>query len=133
MTEQEIIQGNITIALFMGYIVGDYQNQGKPIYNGHKTAKTIGEQKELWGGLELQFTGRFTEYVQYPFNTDWNYIMPVVAKLEQQKDSYEYEPFLMLRDEVITGRVETTYQEVINCINHLNEQNEKARDNKFCA
>lgn len=71
------------IAEFMGYKIIKYNDTDNTIYNGNKYAKTIGEQKELWGGLELQFTGRFVYKVDFPFNTDWNYLMPVIAKIEQ--------------------------------------------------
>lgn len=80
--EHQIVDETVLIAQFMGYEVGDYQKQGKPIFTRHKYAKTIGEQKELWQGLDLQFTGRFTERVKYPFNTDWNYLMPIIHQIE---------------------------------------------------
>jgi hypothetical protein len=73
-----------TIAKFMGYEIIDYQhNSYNPIYNGNKQFKTIGEQKALWGGLELQFTGRFTNAVEYPFDTNFNYLIPVIRKIEE--------------------------------------------------
>ena len=65
------VETNRVIAEFMGYEVIPYQhNEFRPIYNGNRYAKTVGEQKALWGGLDLQFTGRFTEQVKYPFDTD---------------------------------------------------------------
>ena len=79
----QLIKINTTIAEFMGYNIIPYQhNEYKPIYNGNRFAKTVGEQKELWMGLDLQFTGRFTEYVQYPFNSDFNYLIPVIKRIE---------------------------------------------------
>lgn len=83
--EIKTTEESILIAQFMGYEVIDYQhNENKPIYNGNKFAKTIGEQKKLWGGLELQFTGRFTEYVKYPFSTNWSYLMPIVKQIDNK-------------------------------------------------
>ena len=68
------VKTNTLIAEFMGYETIPYNgNKNVPIYNGNEYAKTVGEQKALWGGLDLQFTGRFTERVNYPFDTDFNY------------------------------------------------------------
>ena len=81
---ENLIRINRTIAEFMGYEVVPYQhNQYNPIYNSNKFAKTIGEQKALWGGLDLQFTGRFTNAVQYPFDTDFNYLIPIIKRIEE--------------------------------------------------
>ena len=33
-------------------------------------------------GLDLEYTGRFTEYVNYPFDTDFNYLLPVIRRIE---------------------------------------------------
>ena len=82
--EQTTILINRIFAEFMGYEVINYQhNEKRPIYNGNKYAKTVGEQRKLWGGLDLQFTGRFTEQVQYPFETDFNYLIPVIKRIEE--------------------------------------------------
>lgn len=79
------VKTNILIAKFMGYETIPYNgNVNVPIFNGNKYAKTVGEQKSLWGGLDLQFTGRFTEKVNYPFDTDFNYLIPVIKRIEEQ-------------------------------------------------
>ncbi|MCC6721545.1 MAG: hypothetical protein IT243_05035 [Bacteroidia bacterium] len=79
------IKTNRLIAEFMGYEVVPYNgNKNVLIYNGNKYAKTVGEQKALWSGLDLQFTGRFTEKVNYPFDIDFNYLLPVIRKIEEQ-------------------------------------------------
>jgi hypothetical protein len=84
MTEEQVIKTNSLIAEFMGYNIIPYQNnEYKPIYNGNKFAKTVGEQRHLWGGLDLQFTGRFTENVQYPFHADFRYLIPVIRRIEE--------------------------------------------------
>ena len=76
---------NTLIAKFMGYEIIPYNgNKDMPIFNGNKYAKTVGQQKSLWGGLDLQFTGRFTKRVSYPFNTDFNYLIPVIKRIEEQ-------------------------------------------------
>lgn len=75
---------NKTIAEFMGYEIIAYKgDKNKLIYNTNKFARTIGEEKELWGGLSLQFTGRFVEYTQFPFNTDFNYLIPIIKRIEE--------------------------------------------------
>jgi len=85
LTEQKKIENTVLIAEFMGYEVIPYQgNVYKPIYNGHKHTKIIGEQEKLWNGLSLQFTGRFTECVKYPFDTDFSYLIPVIKQIEEQ-------------------------------------------------
>lgn len=84
-SEPELVKNTVLIAEFMGYEVIPYQgNEYKPIFNGNKFAKTVGEQKALWNGLDLQFTGRFTEFVKYPFDTDFNYLLPIIRRIEQQ-------------------------------------------------
>ncbi len=80
-----LVDINRLIAEFMGYAVIPYQhNEYRPIYNGNPRARTVGDQKALWGGLELQFTGRFVEQVAYPFDTDFNYLLPVIREIESQ-------------------------------------------------
>lgn len=79
------VKTNTLIAEFMGYEIIPYNgNKNWLIYNGNKHAKTVGDQKALWNGLDLQFTGRFTEKVNYPFDTDFNYLIPVIRKIEEQ-------------------------------------------------
>lgn len=82
---EKIVKINTVIAKFMGYEIIPYNgNKYAPIYNGNKYAKTVGEQQTLWGGLNLQFIGRYIERVQYPFDTDFNYLIPVIRQIEEQ-------------------------------------------------
>jgi hypothetical protein len=84
INEAELIAINTSIAQYMGYDIIPYQNNElRPIYNENKYAKTYGEKFRLWGGLNLDFTGRFTEHVQYPFNTDFRYLIPVIQRIEE--------------------------------------------------
>ena len=81
---EDIVKISRLFAEFMGYKVIPYQhNENRPIYNGNKYVKTIGEQKALWGGLDLQFTGRFIENATYPFDTNFNYLIPVIRRIEE--------------------------------------------------
>jgi len=117
------IENTRLILEFMGYEVINYQhNELKPIYSGHNSLKKVGEFKKLWQGLDIAIIGRFTEYVKIPFDTDFNYIMPVVAKIEQLPDIYEQEEFLLIRDELCTGRIDTVLDSIINFINSYNQQ-----------
>jgi hypothetical protein len=132
------LENNKLIAEFMGYEVIDYQhNKYAPIYNGNKYAKTIGEQEKLWGGLSLQFTGRFTEFVNYPFNSDWNYLMPIIKMIEYL--GYEVvisriscqingisdreNPISSMVCGDISKKIEITYDAVIQFIKWYNAQN----------
>jgi hypothetical protein len=75
---------NRVIAEFMNYEIIPYNgNKNRLIYNGNKYAKTVGQQKDLWCGLSLEFTGRFVNDVKYPFNTDFNLLIPVIKKIEE--------------------------------------------------
>ena len=81
---KKLVKENTLIAKFMGYEIIPYNgNKNTPIYNGNKYAKTVGEEKSLWNGLDLQFTGRFTEKVKYPFDTDFSYLIPVIRRIEE--------------------------------------------------
>lgn len=55
------------------------------------------------------------------FDTDWNWLMPVVAKIEQLPDVYDIEEFLLIRDELATARIETTYDAVVEFIEWYNK------------
>lgn len=107
------------IAEFMGYEVINYQHgEFRPIYNGNKNAKTLGELKKLWGGLDLQFTGRFVEYVNFPFSTDWNYLIPIVFKIIDLKNVYGIEKQKILNS--INPDINITYNAVIEFIKWYN-------------
>lgn len=132
---ENIIEINTIIAKFMGYEIIPYQhNKSNPIYNGNKFAKTIGKQKELWLGLDLQFTGRFTNTVQYPFNTDFNYLLPVIKKIEENgyvvaikgisyqiyKVLDEQNPIISLVCGDLSKKTEMTCDLIVSFIEHLN-------------
>ena len=80
--EPSEVENTMLIAEFMGYEIITY-NDGRKIYNGHKQLKTIGETKKLWNGQDLEFAGRFVEYVKYPFDEDLNLIFAVIRKIEE--------------------------------------------------
>lgn len=124
----------------MGYEVIFYQhNAYRPIYNGNKFAKTVGEQKALWGGLDLSFTGRFTEYVNYPFNTEFNYLIPVIRRIEEHgyvvciagiryqvyKVMDEQNPIISYVCGDLSKKTEVTCNLVVSFIEWLNQNKEK--------
>ena len=133
---EKAVKTNTLIAEFMGYETIPYNgNANVPIYNGNKYAKTIGEQKALWGGLDLQFTGRFTEMVNYPFDTDFNYLLPVIRRIEEQgyvvaikgisyqvyKVLDEQNPIVSLVCGDLTKKTEMTCDLIIKFIEQLNK------------
>jgi hypothetical protein len=133
MTEQNLININRVFAYFMGFEIIDYK--GKQIYNGNKNAKTIGELKTLWGGLYLEHTGRWVKDVKYPFNTDFNYLIPVIRRIEEQgyvvaivgisykvyKLLDEQNPIVSLVCGDLSKKTEMTCDLLVNFIeNHLN-------------
>lgn len=130
---------NTSIANFMGYKTIPYNgNINTPIYNGNKYAKTVGEQQKLWGGLDLEFTGRFTERVNYPFETDFNYLIPVIRRIEEQgyvvaikgisyqvyKVLDERNPIISLVCGDLSKKTKMTCDLIVSFIEQLN-QNEK--------
>jgi hypothetical protein len=80
--ETEIFNNRL-IAEFMGYNVIRYNGTENLIYNGNKYAKTVGELKNLWGGLNMEFTGRFVDRVKYPYDTDFNFLIPIIRRIEE--------------------------------------------------
>lgn len=137
MNEQKLVETNRLIAEYMGYEVISYQgNEYKPIYNGNRYAKTVGELRVLWCGLDLQFTGRFTEYVQYPFHENFNYLIPVIKRIEEQgyvvaiagikyqiyKVMDEQNPIVSFVCGDLSKKTETTCNLIVDFIKHLNQK-----------
>lgn len=134
---EKAVRINTLIAEFMGYEIIPYNgNKNVPIFNGNKYAKTIGEQKALWNGLNLQFNGRFTEKVNYPFDTDFNYLLPVIRRIEEQgyvvaikgisyqvyKVMDENNPIVSLVCGDLSKKTEMTCDLVVSFIEQLNQK-----------
>jgi len=123
------------IAEFMGYEVILYQS--RPTYNGHRYAKTVGEQKALWNGLEMEITGRFVTDVRYPFDTDFNYLLPIIRKIEESgyvvriagisyqvhKVLDEANPIVSLVCGDLSKKTEMVYSLLIEFLKTLNQSN----------
>jgi hypothetical protein len=134
---ENTVNNNRLIAEFMGYEVIPYQhNEYRPIYNGNKFVKTIGDEKKLWGGLNLQFTGRFVENVIYPYDKDFNYLLPIIRKIEEQgyvvsiagikyqiyRVLEENNPIVSLVCGDLSKKTEMVYDLIIMFIEHFNKQ-----------
>lgn len=60
-------------------------------------------------------------YEQAQYHTSWDWLMPVVGKIEQTPNVYDIEEFLLIRDELCTARIETIYDSVVEFIKWYNE------------
>lgn len=133
---EQAVRINTLIAKFMGYEIIPYNgNKNAPIFDGNKYVKTVGEQKALWNGLDLQFTGRFIEKVNYPFDTDFNYLLPVIRRIEEQgyvvaikgisyqvyKVMDENNPIVSLVCGDLSKKTEMTCDLVVSFIEQLNQ------------
>jgi hypothetical protein len=133
---ENIIKNNILIAEFMGYQIIPYNgSKDKLIYNGNKYAKTVWKLKEMWGGLDLQYTGRFVECVKFPFDTDFNYLLPIIRMIEEQgyvvciagiryqiyKVFEEDKPIISLVCGDLSKKTEMVYRLLISFIENFNK------------
>lgn len=66
---------------------------------------------------------RFDRIEFLSYHTEWNWLMEVISKINEIEEVYEIEEFLVIRDEVCTGRIETTYNSVVEFIKWYNKQN----------
>jgi len=80
---EKIVKTSRLFAEFMGYEPIRYNNTDRLIYSGNKSYRTIGEEKKLWCGLDMEFTGRFVEKATYPFDKDFNYLIPIIKRIEE--------------------------------------------------
>jgi hypothetical protein len=68
------------IGIFLGFEVIQYK--GQDTFNKHSSCRTIGELKEYLGiDFDLEYTGRFVKDINYPYETDYNYLMILVRKI----------------------------------------------------
>ena len=95
-------ENNKIIAEFMGYIDNGCSEEGfliNPITNFDEEINDL------------------------KYHLDWNWLMKVISKINEIEEVYEIEEFLVIRDEICTGRIETTYDAVTEFIKWYNEQN----------
>lgn len=104
-----ITENNKILAEFLGW--KQYPIKGKS--NGYEV--TIKE-----GYVPIQRSASSLE-----FHTDWNWLMAVIRKIEQLPNIYDEEMFLLIRDEIITGRIEETYSSVVDFVEWYNENGAK--------
>lgn len=86
-------ENNTKIAKFLGYGITD-GHQGKGIIR----------------------QGQHISLNKLKFHSDWNWLMQTIKEIEQIEDVYEVEEFLLIRDELCTGRIETVYSSVLDFI-----------------
>jgi len=138
VTMPAIIEVNKTIAEFMGYEIIPYQNnKSNLIYNGNKNAQTYGQRKALWGGLDIEFTGRFVEQVKYPFDKEFNLLIPVIERIERMgyvvliagikyqiyKVLDEQKPIISYVCGDLSKKTETTCLLIVAFLKHLKQEN----------
>lgn len=77
--EKEIIEGNKNIALFMGYSERfDLRTDGQPMY----------QRPDENGNVMLPcfYSGESEEFPTLQYHTSWDWLMPVVEKIERWND-----------------------------------------------
>ena len=119
----ETIEGNKLIAEFMGAEceTDDFDR--------------VTNEYDLFGaGLLPDISGfdpdakHFYTPDQMKFHESWDWLMPVVEKIHNLYDLegcppeiYEIEEFLLIRDELCTGRIETSFHAVVEFIKWYNQ------------
>lgn len=63
----------------------------------------------------------FFETEELRYHLSWDWLMEVVEKISKLPDIYEQESFLLIRDELCTGRIRTTHEAVVNFIEDYNK------------
>jgi hypothetical protein len=131
MKTEEIIKGNILIALFMGYTERfDLRTDGKPKYQapitGDATHSMAYSAEELEHSMELQF------------NKSWDWIMPVVDKIKELKHPiYLYQShvqstveifemkndhYIIRESDTISKPIEVLFRAVVQFIKFYNKE-----------
>ena len=96
MDKKEIIEGNKLIAEFMVWRKGDNYTSKFEFY-------------DAWGESINQLTP-----VEMDFNSSWDWLMPVVEKIEDFHDNVEYQ-VVIYEDEVeIIQKCEPKWKEIVN-------------------
>lgn len=105
MDNSQIIEGNKLIAEFMGW-----KKQNNPDERWY--GEYFDEHGFRQGGSSKQ---------PLLFHSSWDRLMEVIRKIEQIPDVYDIEDFLLIRDDIITGRIEETFHTVVNFIRYYND------------
>jgi len=93
-------ESNRLVAEFMGFET--YEG------NGHKMVRYSDDNERT-----LQDTH---------YHTSWDWLMEVVQKIEKIEGVYDLEEFLLIRDELVTGRITPSYDMVVQFIKWHNQQ-----------
>lgn len=123
--EREILEGNKLIVEFMELKPVEWGGMYS-ISQDHCTCRESTPEKALNG---------FASIAKY--HNSWDWLMPVVEKIhsifESEEDDippyiYQCEEFLLIRDELCTGRLPESWKAVVEFIKWYNENN-KTNDN----
>jgi hypothetical protein len=114
MTQEQVLEGNKLIACFVGY----KYNIGFKSYELKKDGVVVNSI-----GLPLLMTG-------FKYNSSWDWLMPVVEKIESIKNSDDYEVDIFGKccdiggqfEGVCKTKIEGTYKAVVEFIKWHNKQ-----------
>jgi hypothetical protein len=111
---------NKLIAEFMGYELLD---------------GTDGNCYRQQGGWEILMIDDGNGNTDFPYDTDWNRLMPVVIKCFATVDEYSYDDInFKLNDALLETNIDTLYRGVVELINKYNEDNQlEENKNKLIA
>ena len=75
---------------------------------------------------------REVEEPYLPYHISWDWLMPVVEKISKSLDIdqlIECDEWLNIRDELMTARIETVHNAVVEFIKQYNDEQNKAKAN----
>ena len=106
------------IGKFMGYNVIIYK--GHETFDSNPSYRTIGETKFLWHGMYLMFTGRYVKDVSYPFNQSWDYLIPIIDRIN--RTGIDCRIINDLHAAILSVNIKDAYKETINFIRWYNQK-----------
>jgi hypothetical protein len=111
------------IGMFLGWEVITYK--GQDTFDGHKTCKNIGEKINRFG-KNLSFTGCFVKDIEYPFETDWGFLMILVKECfdrqPPEKPHMYFKHIKEIQDSLLTINRISTYEACIEFIRWYNNK-----------
>ena len=116
-----ITEKNKLICNFLEWYCEDPEPDGSSVYETPYMVN-ISDKPEWEADVDDYTSSLRLDEMQ--FNCDWNWLMPVVYKIETLEidgfyDMYDIEDFLLIRDELITGRINTSFESVVEFIEKL--------------
>jgi hypothetical protein len=107
--EQEIIEGNHLIAEFMGYAVAVNvkHESGNPTYVRREKDSSTSFQTLEW----------------MPYHTSWDWLMPVIIKLNDKTDNDAPELAFLYKPLWTIQHIAAIWEDVVKGIQYYNSQN----------